>query len=465
MSDLNRRDFIRATAAAGVGVAAITAGMTNTAEAKWLFTKPMIGFSVPPIENVRIGFVGVGGMGSAHVRNLLRIKGCQITAVCDIVPEKVERVQQWVEEAGFPKPAGYSRGDWDFKRLCETEDLDLVYTATPWRWHTPVMVEAMKNGKHGATEVNAAFNVDDCWKLVETAEKTQKHCVLMENCCYDRAEMQILNMVKQGLFGELLHGECGYLHDLRGVKFSKGGEGLWRREWSKTHDCNLYPTHGLGPIAQCMDVNRGDAFDYLVSVSSNSRGLYEYAERLPADDPRRNEEYKLGDVNTSLIRTKLGKTIIVKHDTNLPRPYSRDILVQGTRDLVRKYPQGRIHIEGRSQGHGWEDLSAYSEYDHPLWKAMQQQAEGAGHGGMDFIEDYRLIDALHQGRPTDIDVYDAVAWSAVVGLSQKSVAKNGRPVDFPDFTRGKWKIARPLHVMEFQAPEPTPSEADLRKES
>ena len=452
MSDLNRRDFIRTAGAAGIGASLTTlvssCASTNLSRGG---RASLIEFKVPPIENVRVAYVGVGGMGSAHVRNLLKIEGCQITAVCDIVPERVERVQKWVQDAGFPKPTGYTRGDWDFQRLCETEDLDLVYTATPWEWHTPVCVAAMKNGKHAATEVNAAFSIEECWELVETAEKTQRHCVMMENCCYDRTEMKILNMVKQGLFGELLHGECGYLHDLRALKFSDGGEGLWRRQWSITHDANLYPTHGLGPIAQCMDVNRGDAFDYLVSVSSNSRGLYEFAAaHLAPDDPKRQETYKLGDVNTSIIRTKLGKTIIVKHDTNLPRPYSRDILVQGAKGLVRKYPEEKIHIEGKSPGHGWEELSKYNEYDHPLWKAMQERAAGAGHGGMDFIEDYRLIEALRVGRPMDMDVYDAAAWSAVVGLSQQSVARNGRPVDFPDFTRGQWKNPRPLHVMEFK---------------
>jgi hypothetical protein len=401
---------------------------------------------------VRIGYVGVGNMGSAHVRNLLRIEGCQITAVCDIVPEKVERVQQWVQDAGFPRPTDYTRGEWDFRRLCETEDLDLVFTATPWRWHTPVCVAAMENGKHAATEVNAAFHIDECWQLVETAERTRKHCVMMENCCYDRVEMQILNMVKQNMFGEILHGECGYLHDLRGVKFSDSGEGLWRREHSKQRNCNLYPTHGLGPMAQYMDINRGDAFDYLVSMSSDSRGLGEYAAaHYPTDDPRRQEVYKLGDVNTSLIRTKRGKTVVLKHDTNLPRPYSRDILVQGTRGIVRKYPEGKIHIEGMSPEHTWEDLSGYGVHDHPLWQAMQERAEGAGHGGMDFIEDYRLIDALRKGRPMDMDVYDAAAWSAVVELSERSVADGGRPVAFPDFTRGAWKDRRPLHVMAFRA--------------
>jgi len=452
MSHLDRRNFIKAGAALGAGLTAVATSLTQTASAQIPATEPMLDFKVPAMDLVRVAYVGVGGMGSGHVRNLLKIPGCQITAVCDIVPEKVARIQKAVQDAGFPKPTGYSRGDWDFKRLCETEDCDLVYTATPWRWHTPVLLAAMANGKHGATEVNAAFNTEDCWRLVEAAERTQRHCVLMENCCYDRTEMRILNMVKQGLLGDLLHGECGYLHDLRGVKFGNGGEGLWRREWSKTHDCNLYPTHGLGPVAQCMDVNRGDAFDFLVSMSSDSRGLQEYAvARYPEGHAKRKETYKLGDVNTTLIRTKMGKTIIVKHDTNLPRPYSRDILLQGTKGLVRKYPSEKVHIEGKSAGHGWEDMKAYETYDHPLWKTMQGAAKGAGHGGMDFIEDYRLIDALRNGRPTDVDVYDAVAWSAVVGLSRQSVANRGRSIDFPDFTRGRWKTKRPLQVMNFKA--------------
>lgn len=451
MDQLDRRNFIKAGAALGAGLTAMAAGLAQTAQAQTPSTKPMLEFKVPPIDLVRIAYVGVGGMGSAHVNNLLKIPGCQITAVCDIVPEKVARIQKRVEDAGFPKPTGYSRGDWDFKRLCETEDLDLVYTATPWRWHTPVLLAAMENGKHGATEVNAAMTVEDSWRLVETAEKTRRHCVMMENCCYDRTEMRILNMVKQGLFGDLLHGECGYLHDLRGVKFSNGGEGLWRREWAKTHDCNLYPTHGLGPVAQCMDVNRGDALDFLVSMSSDSRGLQEYAaSHYPEGHAKRNETYKLGDVNTTLIRTKKGKTIIVKHDTNLPRPYSRDVLLQGTKGLVRKYPEEKVHIEGKSPGHAWEDMKAYDSYDHPLWKAMQDRARGAGHGGMDFIEDYRLIDALRSGRPTDMDVYDAVTWSVIIDLSGKSVANRGRSIDVPDFTRGGWKTERALHVMEFK---------------
>ena len=400
------------------------------------------------MDRVRIGFVGVGGMGSAHVRNFLKIEGVEVRAVCDIVPEKVERIQKWTTEAGQPKPTGYSRGDHDFERMCETEDLDLVFTATPWRWHVPVCVAAMNNGKHAATEVPAAYTVEDCWKLVEHAEKRRKHCVMMENCCYGRSELMVLHMVRRGLFGELLHGEAGYLHDLRALKFADQGEGLWRRAHAITRNGNLYPTHGLGPIAQCMNINRGDRFDYLVSMSSNARGLELYAsEHFSRDDPKRKERFALGDVNVSLIRTVGGKTIYLGHNCDSPRPYSRINMIQGTRGLFRGYPD-RIHIEGRSPGHGWEEASKYrDEFDHPLWKTLNDAARGAGHGGMDFIEDYRLIQCLREGLPLDMDVYDAAAWSVICALTEQSVARRSRSIDVPDFTRGRWETRQPLGIV------------------
>lgn len=404
-------------------------------------------FSAPPIDVVRIGFVGLGGMGTNHIRNLLRIEGVQIKAVCDIVPEKVERVKRMVKSAGQPEPTGYDKGEWDFKRMCETEDLDLVYTATPWEWHVPVCVSAMENGKHAATEVPAAVTIEECWQLVETAEKYKKHCVMMENCCYNRTELMMLNMVRKGLLGELIHAECGYLHDLREVKFSKDGEGLWRRAHSIKRNGNLYPTHGLGPVAQYMNINRGDQFEYLVSVSSKSRGLQEYQKRLPENDPRRKEEYVLGDVNISIIKTYAGCTITVVHDTNLPRPYSRINMVQGTKGLIMDYPP-RIYVEGLNSKEEFEPLEKYAEqWEHPLWKALGESAKGAGHGGMDFIEDYRLIECLRKGLPTDMNVYDAASWSAVSELSERSVAKRGEPQDFPDFTRGRWKEYPPLGII------------------
>lgn len=405
--------------------------------------------TAPPIENVRIGMVGVGGQGGAHVRNFLGIEGCEIAAICDIDSERADAVAGWVQESGQAKPRTYARGDTDYERLCAEEDLDLIFTATPWRWHVPVCISAMLNGKHAATEVPAAVSIEECWSLVETAEQTQKHCVMMENVNYGRQELMVFNMVRQGLLGELIHGEGGYLHDLREIKFAKHGEGMWRREHSKYRNGNLYPTHGLGPIAQCMDINRGDRFQTLVSMSSNARGLARYAAtKFAPDTPERRETYRLGDVNTSIIQTALGRTITVVHDTNLPRPYSRIHNLQGTKGLFHGYPH-RVHIEGRSPEHEWEDAADYlAEYDHPLWRALESVATGAGHGGMDYIEDYRLIESLRKGTSTDMNVYDGAALSAVSGLSEMSVARGGTSVPFPDFTRGRWEQFRKLEIAQ-----------------
>ena len=440
-----RRDFLKLGVATGLSAAIPGAVLTADTD------RPPAPFAAPPMERVRIGFVGVGGMGTVHVRNLLQIEGAQIRAVCDIVEDKVTRAQELAEKAGQPRPTGYSRGPRDFERMCGEEELDLVYTATPWEWHVPVCVAAMKAGKHAATEVPAAYTLDDCWLLVETAEKTRKHCVLMENCCYDRREMMILNLVRRGMLGELLHAECGYLHDLRSIKFSTTGEGLWRRAHAMRRNGNLYPTHGLGPVAQVMDINRGDRFDYLVSMSSNARGLKLYAaERFPPDDPRRRENFALGDVNVSLIRTVNGKTIYIAHECDNPRPYSRINLVQGTRGVVCGYPD-RVHIEGRS-GEQWEPLEKYrDEFEHPLWRAEQIRTAKGGHGGMDFLEDARLIQNLRHGVPLDSDVYDAASWSVVCALTEQSVARRSRPIDFPDFTRGRWKTAEPIGIITTQA--------------
>jgi len=443
-----RRAFIRTGTAAGLGAALAGLGTAAGSEAS-RGGAARSQFKAAPIEAVRIGFVGVGGMGSAHVQNLLNIDGVQIKALCDVVEAKVARAQGWVEAAGQPKPAGYFRGPWDFKRMCETEDLDLVFTATPWEWHVPVLLEAMKNGKHAATEVPAAMSLDDCWAPVETAEKTGRHCQMMENCCYDRIELMTLNLVRKGVLGEILHVEAGYLHDLRGVKFSAEGEGLWRRAWSRKLNGNLYPTHGLGPVAQCLNINRGDAFDYLVSTSSPSRGLHEHAvAEFGADSPQAAETFVLGDVNTSLIKTKLGKTIILIHDTNLPRPYTRINLVQGTKGIAMKWPD-RIYIEGKAKKpHEWDDFERFAdEFEHPLWTAIAAKGEGRGHGGMDYIEDFRLIQSLRRGEPLDQDVYDAAAWSAIVEASCRSVAGKGQPVVIPDFTRGLWKTNPPLGII------------------
>jgi len=444
----SRRDFLKITGAAAVaGAVAARAADDASVEAQAAYSAQ---FAAAPLETVRIGFVGIGLQGGGHVQNFLKIPGCRITAVCDIREERTKWATDQIVKAGHPPPASYTRGPRDFERLCETEDLDLVFTATPWEWHVPVMLSAMKHDKHAATEVPAAMTLEDCWAIVETAEKQRKHCLMMENCNYDWPAMMAFNMVRQGLFGELLHAEGGYLHDLRGIKFENRNEGLWRRAWSQKLNGNPYPTHGLGPVANCLDINRGDRFDYLVSMSSNSRGLQEWAaDHFPEGAPQRQEKFVLGDVNTSLIKTTRGRTVMVQHCTNLPRPYSRINLVQGTKGLFSGYPH-RLYIEGRGRADQWVDAATLrSEFEHPLWKEIAAQAEGAGHGGMDFIEDYRLIKCLREGLPLDMTVYDAAALSAVVDLSVRSVAKSGQPVAVPDFTRGRWKSTPPLPIVHM----------------
>ncbi len=450
---LNRRDFLKQSSTAGLGMALGTMAMSKygCVRQPQLKTEPIEHLVTPPIETVRVAYVGIGNQGSGHFRNLLRIEGVEIKAACDIREERVLWAQEQCEKAGKPKPTGYSKGLEDFKRMCDTEDLDLVYNATPWEWHIPISVKAMETGSHAASEVPGAITLEGCWEMVETAEKYKKHCCTMENCNYDRTELMLFHMVRQGLFGELLHAECGYLHDLRGWKFGKAYyPNDWRLKHSIKRNADLYPTHGLGPVSQWMDITRGNKFEYLVSMSSPSRSLkLEAIKRYGKDHPLARTDYALGDVVTTLIKTYKGQTILVTHDTNSPRPYSRKILIQGTKGLARKYPEQKIYIEGTSpRSHRWEELSNYSEqYKHPLLTSLEKKAKGAGHGGMDFIEDYRLIQCIREGKPTDSDVYEGATISAVVALSERSIASNSTPIEFPDFTRGKWKTREPLGIV------------------
>ena len=393
---------------------------------------------------MRIGFVGFGGMAESHATNLLKTPGVEIRAVCDIAESRVARAQDIIVKAGKPKPDGYSRGKTDFRRLCDRGDLDLVYTATPWEWHTPVCLAAMNSGKHAATEIPAAVTLDECWSLVETAEKTGKQCIMLENCCYDRTELMILNMVRQGVLGELLHAECGYLHDCRGLMLGSPGKPNWRLAHCINRNGDLYPTHGLGPVAQCMNINRGNRFTRLVSMGSPSRGLNCFAKaHFGPDSPAAQQSYAVSDVVTTLIQTALGQTITVNFSLTSSRPYSREILVQGTKGIVRKYPEEKIYLEGRTKGENWEPLDIYrTQYEHPLWNELGEMGKGVGHGSMDYILTYRLIHALRQGIAPDMDVYDAAAWSAVMQLSAKSIAAKSQSVPCPDFTRGKWVMRK-----------------------
>jgi predicted dehydrogenase len=445
---MERRDFLKTTAATGIGLAAGVRTLDGAPRPASPQQLPL--FAAPPLETVRIGFVGVGHQGSSHVENFLRIPGVEIRAICDIVPAKVDAMRKLVTDAGRPAPAAYARGPEDYRRMCAEEPLDMVFTATPWEAHAPVCLEAMQQGKHAATEVPMAVTLDELWALVETAERTRRHCVMMENCCYDRTEMMILNLVRHGVLGELLHAECGYLHDLRELKLTDFYEDNWRVRHSIARNGDLYPTHGLGPVAQWMNVNRGNRFDHLVSFATKSRGLNLWAaEHVGPASEAATRRYALGDVVHTLIRTANGETIQVVHDTNSPRPYSRKILLQGTKGIVRKYPDERIHVESRSEAHRWEQLADWrAEWEHPIWKALESRAQGAGHGGMDYIEDYRLIQCLREGLPMDMDVYDGAAWSAVSALSEQSVADR-RVVDVPDFTRGTFARRPPLGVVEL----------------
>ncbi len=449
MIDPTRRDFLRALAGAGIVLPALPLLSRPPQDTK-TEGRSAAGLRVPPMERVRVAFIGVGARGSGHVGHMLNLEGVDVVAICDNHEATARRSAERCKAAGRPEPALYTRGDLDYRRMYERDDIDIVIISTPWRWHAPQAVEAMQAGKHAFIEVPAALTLEECWQLVDTAEATQKHCMMLENVCYGREELMVLNMCRQGLFGDLTHGEAAYIHDLRfQMKEIERGTGSWRTPHHTTRDGNLYPTHGLGPIAQYMNINRGDRFDHLTSMSSPALGRAAYARAtFPADHQRNAASYVCGDMNTTLIKTKLGRTVMVQHDTTTPRPYDRINLIQGTKGIFRGYP-GRITIEGRGNTHAWQDLAAYQEeFEHPLWKRMGEVAKKAGgHGGMDFVMLWRVVYCLRNGEPMDQDVYDAAAWTAVSPLSEASVANRSSSVDFPDFTRGKWKSMEPLPVI------------------
>jgi hypothetical protein len=444
--EISRRSFIQRTAIGGAGLVIATDVLSPglSADTPKRANSTMIGVPFETRERVRLGIVGVGGRGSSLLQDLLAIEKVEVKAICDLVPEKVARAQKAVTDAGQTEPAGFSKGELDFKNLTELE-LDIVYIATPWNWHVPMALSAMKNGKHAAVEVPVCTTLQECWDIVDTSEATRKHCIILENCCYGDTEMMVLGMVRDGVFGEITHGEAAYLHDLRSILTANEGEGLWRRFPHMKRNGNLYPTHGLGPVAHYMDIHRGDRFDYMVSVSSSEASLTSYVKANYADgDPKRAEKYICGDMNTSIIKTQKGRTILLQHDVVNPRPYSRLNSISGTKGIFADYP-ARIFIDGAKQADGsnhedWQNVDAFRDkYEHPLWKKTGEMARKlGGHGGMDYVMNYRLMDCLKRGIVPDINVYDAAAWSAPTPLSEVSVAQNGASQKFPDFTRGEW---------------------------
>lgn len=453
---MNRREFLKTTGAAGIGLAASAYGLKAPAPPRKRPNKQIFmgGYKAPALDRVRVGFIGVGERGTGHVIQMMMMDGVEVKAICDTHTPSAQRSVANVVKKGRPEPTLYGSNPDDYKRMLDRNDIDIVIISTPWQDHERMAVDTMKSGKHAFLEVPAAITVDGCWNLVDTSEKTQKHCMMMENVCYGREELMVLNMCRKGAFGELLHGEAAYIHDLRFQMHQlTTGCGSWRTYHYTKRNGNLYPTHGLGPIAQYMNINRGDRFDYMTSMGSPSLSRALYAkEHFPEGSERRSLKFICNDINTSIVKTVLGRTIMVQWDEQLPRPYNRLNFIQGTRGCWGGFPD-RCVIEGKTpsadewaEGDGLDML--YNEYEHPMWTKIGEEAKKAGgHGGMDFVMLWRMVYCLRNGLALDQDVYDAAAWSVISPLSEWSVARRGQSVDIPDFTRGNWKTATPLAIV------------------
>ncbi len=458
----NRRNFLKLTGLAGFSLlgSGIVKAADKTYGDKGFFSKGisqkqhfnMCGYAAPKISTVRVAVIGLGMRVSAHIRGLSKIEGVEIKAICDIVPEKAKKVLGLLENTG-QNPEVYASGDLnEWKKVIDRKDIDLVYICTPWDLHTPMSLYSMEKGKHVAVEVPAALTVEDCWKLVETSERTKKHCMMLENCCYDFFELLTLNMARQGFFGEIVHTEGAYIHDLMDLNFSKEGyQDMWRLKENGRLNGSLYPTHGIGPVCQVMDINRGDKLEFLNSVSSEDFSMQARAKELAAKDsfyaPYAKMKFR-GNMNTTTIKTFKGKTIMIQHDVSSPNVYSRIHKISGTKASALKYPlPGKISTSHK----GWlspEDVKLLEEkYQPEIVKKVGEMAKKiGGHGGMDTLMNWRLIDCLRNGLPLDQDVYDAALWSVIVPLSEESIKNRSNSVDIPDFTRGSWKTNMPVDI-------------------
>jgi len=443
---MKRRDFLSSGMVAGIAAGAVPSAfaMENSK-------------SEISREKLRLGFIGVGGRGRGLLRNALRLSGVQIYSICDIAEENLQNAQNLVKEAGQPVPKGYGKDKDSYKEMLEKEDLDGVVIGAPWKWQVPMAIAAMKAGVYAAHEVGPASSVDECWELVKTYEETGIPGMMLENYCYHKENMMVLNMIRQGLFGELIHCKCGYGHELRErLVLGKGtgpnpmsdstkpvkGEGDYRSVHNQFRNGDLYPTHGVGPIAQFLDIQRGNRFLYLTSTATKARGLSKWSEEnLPADHPRRNIRWRQGDIVTTTISCYNGESIIMTFDTRLPRPRTDMYLVQGTNGIWEN-DQKSVYIEGRSpKKNKWEPLKNYvQEFEHPLWRNYLSSGESSksGHGGTDYLELRAFAESIRQGTNTPIDVYDTAAWRSIGPLSEASIAMGSHPVEFPDFTNGKW---------------------------
>lgn len=469
----NRRNFLKTTSFAGAG--ALAGGMfsgcsrskeeiSNMPEILASVKKThyqifnMSGYAAPSIPVVRIGVIGLGDRGSGAVKRLTRIEGVEIAALGDKREVAVKESQKYLSGIGRAPAKEFFGSEDAWKKMVELPDIDLIYICAPWVLHAPVALYSMENGKHVACEVPLCRTIEEAWQLVETSERTKKHCMMLENCCYDFFELLTLNMARQGMFGDIIHGEGAYIHNLIGLNFNKpddsrqtddGYTDMWRLKENASRNGNLYPTHGLGPICQVLNINRGDRMEYLSSVSGNDFTMAKRAAELAATDPFYNEftgrNYR-GNINTTIIRTNLGKTMMIQHDVSSTQPYSRIHLVKGTKGMAVKYPQQLMAI-----GESWftkEELDLLREEHTPgiIKRVGELARQVGGHGGMDFIMDWRLIDCLRNGLPLDQDVYDGALWSSVAPLSEWSVANRSGSIDVPDFTNGSWKTNKPHEI-------------------
>lgn len=448
--DSTRRSFIKNAAIAATGLTILPSSSI---------------FSQDKGAKVRLGFIGVGLRGQNHLDLALRRNDVEVIAICDVQQRMIDRSQSMIKKAGKPMPSVIMEGPYGYRKLLENKDIDAVVIATPWEWHTIMCIDSMNAKKYVGCEVITGMTVEECWELVHTSERTGMPLMMLENVCYRRDVMAVLNMVRQNVFGEIVHLQGGYQHDLREIKFNDGeiaqgggaefGEkGFSEAQWRTLHSVNrngdLYPTHGIGPVAMMIDINRGNRLTELVSFASKARGLHEYVVKTGGENhPNAKVNFKLGDVVTTMIRCANGETILLQHDTNLPRPYSLGFRVQGTKGIWMDV-NNSIYIEGESKkAHSWEDTKAWFEkYDHPLWKKYGNDAAGAGHGGMDWFVLNAFMESVKRKIPTPQDVYDAVTWSAITPLSETSIRLGGETVDFPDFTQGKWMYRKNTFALD-----------------
>lgn len=442
---MERRRFITQAAAIGAGLTIL----------------PQLGKATnAPAKKAGLAFIGVGMRGAGLLAEAVKQGNCNIVAVSDIDPRAIDQVKKIMQENNFKTPDYYTAEN-DFEKIVQRDDVDGVIIATPWKWHLTMSVASLKAGKYTGCEVLAGFTVAEIWELVNVQEKTGTPYMMLENVCYRRDVMAVLNMARQGLFGQLTYAECGYQHDLRevifndgvqmiggGVEFNEKGtnEARWRTQNYIDRNGDLYPTHGIGPVANMLNITRGNQFTQLVAMASPSVSLHNYiVQKGGANHPNAAVKWKCGDVVTSLIRCANGEVIKMTFDTSSPRPYSLGFRVQGTEGIWTDDAQG-IYLQQHSpKPHEYEPVEKYiQQYDHPYWAKYHQVADSSGHGGMDYFIIREFIDCVIHKKPFYMDIYDAAMWSVLSPLSERSIAQQSKPVLIPDFTRGKWKKRTPV---------------------